>query len=156
MQLIYEKSISKRAGFKLPEVDVPKQPEIPLKYSRKDKANLPEVSELDVVRHFTKLSRMNFSVDNNFYPLGSCTMKYNPKFTEKVASLEGFLNLHPLMPQLLGGGMLSQGSLEVLYNTDKLLCEITGMNAFTMQPLAGAHCKSIHACYLTKEFICVI
>ncbi len=139
MQLIYEKSISKRAGFKLPEVDVPKQPEIPLKYSRKDKANLPEVSELDVVRHFTRLSRMNFSVDNNFYPLGSCTMKYNPKFTEKVASLEGFLNLHPLMPQLLGGGMLSQGSLEVLYNTDKLLCEITGMNAFTMQPLAGAH-----------------
>ena len=139
MQLIYEKSISKRAGFKLPEVDVPKQPEIPLKYSRKEKANLPEVSELDVVRHFTRLSRMNFSVDNNFYPLGSCTMKYNPKFTEKVASLEGFLNLHPLMPQLLGGGMLSQGSLEVLYNTDKLLCEITGMNAFTMQPLAGAH-----------------
>ena len=139
MQLIYEKSISKREGFKLPEVDVPKQPEIPLKYSRKDKANLPEVSELDLVRHFTKLSRMNFSVDNNFYPLGSCTMKYNPKFTEKVASQEGFLNLHPLMPQLLGGGMLSQGSLEVLYNTDKLLCEITGMDAFTMQPLAGAH-----------------
>ena len=66
-------------------------------------------------------------------------MKYNPKFTEKVASQEGFLNLHPLMPQLLGGGMLSQGSLEVLYNTDKLLCEITGMDAFTMQPLAGAH-----------------
>ncbi|MDP8293020.1 MAG: aminomethyl-transferring glycine dehydrogenase subunit GcvPB [Candidatus Orphnella occulta] len=139
MRLIYEKSIKGRRGFRLDLPDVPEQEEISVKYSRKHKANLPEVSELDVVRHFTNLSRMNFSVDNNFYPLGSCTMKYNPKFTEKVVNIEGFLELHPLIPQLLGGGRLTQGALEIMYNTEKLLCEITGMGAFTMQPLAGAH-----------------
>jgi glycine dehydrogenase subunit 2 len=91
------------------------------------------------VRHFTNLSRLNFSVDANFYPLGSCTMKYNPKFTEKITSLDGFALAHPLLPQLAGGGMLAQGSLEVIYNTERLLSEITGMAAFTTQPLAGAH-----------------
>jgi len=139
MRLIYEKSIKGRRGFKLPQPDVPEKEGIPAKFSRKDKANLPEASELDVVRHFTNLSRMNFSVDTNFYPLGSCTMKYNPKFTEKIVGIEGFLDLHPLIPQLLSGGRLAQGSLEIIYNTEKLLCEITGMEAFTMQPLAGAH-----------------
>ncbi|NQT95583.1 MAG: aminomethyl-transferring glycine dehydrogenase subunit GcvPB, partial [Candidatus Omnitrophica bacterium] len=139
MQLIYEKSIKGRRGFKLPVSDVEKKTEIPKQYSRKEKANLPEASELDAVRHFTNLSHMNFSVDGNFYPLGSCTMKYNPKFTEKIVNIEGFLELHPLIPQLLGGGRLAQGSLEVIYNTEKLLCEITGMEAFTMQPMAGAH-----------------
>jgi len=139
MQLIYEKSSQGRRGFKIPKSDVGKKAQIPDKYTRKSKPGLPEVSELDVVRHFTNLSRMNFSVDNNFYPLGSCTMKYNPKFTEKIAAMEEFTDLHPLLPQLLGGGMLSQGSLEVLYDTEQLLCEITGMQAFTMQPLAGAH-----------------
>jgi len=139
MRLIYEKSVKGRRGFKLPQSDVVKQQEMLAQYSRKCKANLPEVSELDVVRHFTNLSRMNFSVDSNFYPLGSCTMKYNPKFTEKVVNIAGFLELHPLIPQLLGGGRLTQGALEIIYNTEKLLCEITGMEAFTMQPLAGAH-----------------
>ncbi len=139
MRLIYEKSINGRRGFKLPESDVPEAQDIPSKYAREHKAELPEASELDVVRHFTNLSRMNFSVDGNFYPLGSCTMKYNPKFTEKIVNIKGFLELHPLIPQLLGGGRLSQGSLEALYNTEQLLCEITGMKAFTMQPLAGAH-----------------
>ena len=91
------------------------------------------------MRHFTNLSRLNFSVDTNFYPLGSCTMKYNPKFTETLAALEGFTAVHPLLPQLAGGGVLTQGSLEVLYNTKKLLSEITGMADFTTQPLAGAH-----------------
>lgn len=109
------------------------------KYARKIGLNLPCVSELDVVRHYTNLSRLNFSVDTNFYPLGSCTMKYNPKFTEKIASFDGFAQLHPLLAQLSGGGILAQGSLEVLYETEKLLCEITGMSAFTMQPMAGAH-----------------
>jgi len=139
MQLIFEKSCPGRQGCVLPELDVPKVQSLPEKYCRKQKADLPEVSELDVVRHFTNLSRLNFSVDTNFYPLGSCTMKYNPKFTEYAASLDGFSKLHPLLPQLLGGGMLAQGALEVLYNMESLLSEITGMAAFTTQPLAGAH-----------------
>jgi glycine dehydrogenase subunit 2 len=139
MKLIYEKSITSRRGFRLAESDVPVKQALDSKYARKQALHLPEASELDVVRHYTNLSRMNFSVDNNFYPLGSCTMKYNPKFTEKIAGMEGFSELHPLTPQLLGGGRLCQGALEVIYNTEKLLCEITGMEAFSMQPLAGAH-----------------
>lgn len=140
MRLIFEKSIKARRGFKIPESDAPSEKlEFPKKYRRDKEPELAEVSELDVVRHFTNLSRMNFSVDGNFYPLGSCTMKYNPKFLEKVAGIEAFLQLHPLLPQLLGGGMLAQGSLEVIYETEQLLCEITGMDGFTMQPLAGAH-----------------
>ena len=139
MQLIFEKSCAGRRGFSLPETDVPRSPALAKKYCRKIEAVLPEVSELDVVRHFTNLSRLNFSVDTNFYPLGSCTMKYNPKFTEYIAGLEGFSQLHPLLPQLSGGGILAQGALEVLYNTERLLSEITGMAAFTTQPLAGAH-----------------
>ncbi|MCK5306334.1 MAG: aminomethyl-transferring glycine dehydrogenase subunit GcvPB, partial [Candidatus Omnitrophica bacterium] len=139
MRLIYEKSITGRRGFKLPERDVPEAAGIAGKYLREKPAELPEVSELDVVRHFSNLSRVNFSVDNNFYPLGSCTMKYNPKFTEKAASFESFVDLHPLWPQLLKKGGLAQGALEVLYDVDKLLREITGMSAFSLQPLAGAH-----------------
>jgi glycine dehydrogenase subunit 2 len=139
MQLIFEKSVKDRKGLRLPKSGINQDLEFPAEYSRKADAELPEVSELDVVRHYTNLSRMNFSVDSNFYPLGSCTMKYNPKFTEKIAALDGFLDLHPLMPQLRGGGMLAQGSLEVVYQTERLLAEITGMDAFTMQPLAGAH-----------------
>jgi len=151
MRLIYEKSVKGRRGFKLPQSDVVKQQEMLAQYSRKCKANLPEVSELDVVRHFTNLSRMNFSVDSNFYPLGSCTMKYNPKFTEKVVNIAGFLELHPLIPQLLGGGRLTQGALEIIYNTEKLLCEITGMEAFTMQPLAGAHGRGLQVLCLSRH-----
>ncbi len=139
MRLIFEKSIKGRTGVKMPEAGVPCVVKFEGKYSRKKDAELPEVSELDVVRHYTSLSKLNFSVDTNFYPLGSCTMKYNPKFTEKVAALEGFTDLHPLIPQLRGGGFLAQGSLEVIYKTEKAFCAITGMDAFTMQPLAGAH-----------------
>ncbi len=139
MQLIFEKSIKGRKGLKLPACMVNNNLEFPKQYLRDKDVELPEVSELDVVRHYTNLSKLNFSVDSNFYPLGSCTMKYNPKFTEKIASLDGFLDLHPLMPQLRGGGMLAQGSLEVVYKTERVLSEITGMDAFTMQPLAGAH-----------------
>ncbi|MDD5501491.1 MAG: aminomethyl-transferring glycine dehydrogenase subunit GcvPB [Candidatus Omnitrophica bacterium] len=139
MRLIFEKSSPGRRGVSLPELDVPFSAVLDEKYCRKEPACLPEVSELDAVRHFSNLSRMNFSVDTNFYPLGSCTMKYNPKFTEAAAAMDEFSSLHPLLPQLLGGGMLAQGALEVLYNTEHLLCEITGMDAFTTQPLAGAH-----------------
>ncbi|MCU0666699.1 MAG: aminomethyl-transferring glycine dehydrogenase subunit GcvPB [Candidatus Omnitrophica bacterium] len=139
MKLIFEKHKSARRGFSYASSDVPEAKSLPDKYCRKQEAKLPSLSELDVVRHYTNLSQMNFSVDGNFYPLGSCTMKYNPKFTERVASLEGFTHVHPLLPQLAGGGMLTQGSLEVLFETKKLLCEITGMHGFTLQPLAGAH-----------------
>jgi glycine dehydrogenase subunit 2 len=139
MQLIFEKSIPKRRGIKLPQVDVPQAASIEPKYLRKDKALLPEVSELDVIRHFTNLSRKNFSVDTNFYPLGSCTMKYNPKVTEKAAATDYFAGLHPLWPQLLKDDYLAQGALEVLFETEKQLCAITAMSAFTLQPMAGAH-----------------
>ena len=139
MRLIFEKNVEGRRGLKIQAPDVPAAPKPDAKYRRKELPHLPDVSELDVVRHYTNLSRLNYSVDTNFYPLGSCTMKYNPKFTETLANLEGFTAVHPLLPQLAGGGVLTQGSLEVLYNTKKLLCEITGMADFTTQPLAGAH-----------------
>lgn len=111
---------------------------LPASLLRSSRARLPEMSELDVVRHFTELSRLNYSVDTNFYPLGSCTMKYNPKFTEHVAALPGFTNLHPLLPQLDGGTGYSQGSLQAIWETEQALQEVTGMKAFTMQPMAGA------------------
>ncbi|MCD6412780.1 MAG: aminomethyl-transferring glycine dehydrogenase subunit GcvPB [Elusimicrobia bacterium] len=100
---------------------------------------LPELSELDVVRHYTRLSAMNFSVDKNFYPLGSCTMKYNPKILEKVALLEGFSNVHPVISILPNGAEVSRGCLEVLAGLKDALLEITGMDDATLQPLAGAH-----------------
>ena len=139
MSIIFEKSIEGRKGVALPKRDVPAKYTIDSKYLRAKKAELPELSELDIVRHFTSLSRKNYGVDTNFYPLGSCTMKYNPKITEKIASLDGFASLHPLLPQLRRGGMLTQGALAVVYELEHLLCEITGMDAFTAHPMAGAH-----------------
>ena len=139
MELIFEKSVPGLRCTRFPQSDVPVAKEIPKKYLRRLPCLLPEVSELEVVRHFTNLSKMNFSVDSNFYPLGSCTMKYNPKFMEDIARLEGFTQLHPLLPQLRLGGLLAQGALEVLYHMEQLLCEITGMDYFTLQPAAGAH-----------------
>lgn len=139
MELIFEKSVSGRHGYLNPDSDVDINAQIPLAYRREKDCPLPELSELEVVRHFTRLSQKNFSVDTNFYPLGSCTMKYNPKFTEAAARMSGFTDLHPLLPQLRQGEKLTQGSLEVLYHLEQLFCEITGFSAFTMQPLAGAH-----------------
>jgi len=134
MQLIFEKSVKGRHGVKLPELDVPESEELPQAYRRTEAPLLPEVSELDVIRHFTRLSQLNYSIDTHFYPLGSCTMKYNPKFTEEIARIERFSNLHPLLPE-----ELTQGALEVIYETERSLCEITGMDGFSLQPLAGAH-----------------
>src|SRR4029077_15097852 len=91
-----------------------------------------EVTESDLFRHFTNLSRQNFSIDTNFYPLGSCTMKYNPKFCEAIAQTPGFAHLHPLLPQLKNGERFTQGALQVLYEMEQLMCEMTGMAAFTM------------------------
>ena len=139
MSIIFEKSISGRKGVGLPVCDVPASAEVANIYRRATDAQLCELSELDVVRHFTELSRKNFSVDAGFYPLGSCTMKYNPKVLEEIARLKGFAALHPFLPQLRYGGMLTQGAFMVLYELERLLCEITGMDQFTLQPLAGAH-----------------
>ena len=139
MELIYEKSKKGKTGASLPSLDVSVKAEINQKYKRKNDAQLPEVSEPDVVRHFTRLSKMNFGVDSHFYPLGSCTMKYNPKFTENLAALEGFRSLHPLLAQLKDGEKFTQGALELIYDLKKLFCGITGMDEFTTQPLAGAH-----------------
>jgi glycine dehydrogenase subunit 2 len=139
VKLIFEKGAPNRRGVVPPECDVPDEVPIPEEFLRQKPAALPEVSELEVVRHFTELASRNFGVDSGFYPLGSCTMKYNPKVGEEVANDEGFRYLHPLLPQLRLGGTLTQGALEVLHHLGELLCEITGMAAFTLQPLAGAH-----------------
>ncbi len=139
MKLIFDRSVPGRRGVRLPRHDVPDEPEPEPELCRAAPADLPEVSELDAVRHFTRLSQLNFSIDTHFYPLGACTMKYNPKLGELVARLEGFARLHPLLPQLRGGGLLTQGALAVLYECEQFLREITGMAKFTMQPLAGAH-----------------
>ncbi len=139
MKLIFEISRAGRKGTTLPGLDVPCKADINAKYRRGSDADLPNVSEPEVVRHFTGLSKLNFGVDSNFYPLGSCTMKYNPKFTEKIAALDEFTSLHPLSPQLVSGAKLAQGALEVISRLEGFLSEITGMDAYTTQPMAGAH-----------------
>ena len=95
---------------------------------------LPEMAEVDVVRHFTRLSKLNYSVDEGFYPLGSCTMKYNPKVNEVAARMPGFARLHPLQPE-----ETAQGAMKLLFDLGAMLAEITGMDAVTLQPAAGAH-----------------
>ena len=137
MQLIYEKSASGRRGVKLPLSDVPAAAPLQDNLLRKESAGLPEISELDLVRHFTNLSRRNFSVDTNFYPLGSCTMKYNAKVLENAAAL--FAPFHPMTALLPGGEGFCQGSLGMLYDLGQMLADITGMDEVTTQPLAGAH-----------------
>jgi len=137
MQLIYELSTPGRRGVKLPASDVPVAAALPENVLRKETAGLAEVSELDLVRHFTKLSRRNFSVDTNFYPLGSCTMKYNAKVLENAAAL--FAPIHPMTALLPGGGEFCQGTLGMLYDLGQMLADITGMDEVTTQPLAGAH-----------------
>jgi len=139
MDLIFDKSVPGRRAIRNAASDVAASNAIPRELLREQPPNLPELSELDVVRHFTELSRRNYGIDTGYYPLGSCTMKYNPKVNELIARQPGFASLHPLLPQLPGGEMLVQGALAVLHAMDKLLSEITGMAAFTMQPLAGAH-----------------
>jgi len=143
MKTIFEKSRPGRRGASLPCSAVADKycqaSQLPPGLRRVRPAELPEVAEIDLVRHYTQLSRLNFGVDVGTYPLGSCTMKYNPKFTEWASRLPGFAGLHPLLPQLRRGGLLAQGALRVIYELEQLLCRITGMHAFTMQPLAGAH-----------------
>ena len=139
MELIYSKSRPGRRGSALPKFDVPEKTAIPQEMMRAEAANLPEVTEQDVIRYYNRLSRLNVGVDSNFYPLGSCTMKYNPKVNESVAKLEGFAALHPLLPQIKHGAALTQGALQVLYDSERMISEILGFAQCTMQPLAGAH-----------------
>ncbi|MDR3358663.1 MAG: aminomethyl-transferring glycine dehydrogenase subunit GcvPB [Desulfovibrio sp.] len=139
MKTIFAESVPGR-GSRFFASDAPAAAKmLPAGLLRSRPPRLPECSELDVVRHFTRLSRLNYSVDANFYPLGSCTMKYNPKFTEYVAGLPGFARLHPLLAQLGRGAARTQGALRCLHEIEVLLCEITGMEAFTLQPMAGAN-----------------
>jgi glycine dehydrogenase subunit 2 len=135
---IFDKSKKMRAGIRIPKCEVDSKISLSSNLLREQRAKLPELSELDVVRHYTNLSSKNFSIDKNFYPLGSCTMKYNPKVEERIASLDGFLNIHP---HLVTNNFTEdiQGSLEVVHLLEEKLCEITAMKAFTITPQAGAH-----------------
>ena len=133
-KLIFELSSPGRQAYSLPASDVPDAADaIPAQYRRKTAAALPEVSEFDVVRHYSRLSRMNYGVDTHFYPLGSCTMKYNPKLNEDMARLAGFLRLHPLTPE-----GASQGALKLMHDLGGMLAEVAGMDAVSLQPAAGA------------------
>jgi glycine dehydrogenase subunit 2 len=130
--LLFELGSPGRAGYSLPELDVPASG-LPLDLLREE-LPLPELTEREVVQHFTRLSQLNFSVDTGFYPLGSCTMKYNPKMHEDVARFAGFTQIHPRQDE-----STVQGALELMYELQKYLAEITGLPAVSLQPVAGAH-----------------
>jgi glycine dehydrogenase subunit 2 len=135
-KLIFELSVPGRVGHSLAEADVPEADParlLPARHLRTRPADLPEVSEFDVVRHYTRLSRMNYGVDTHFYPLGSCTMKYNPKLHEDMARLPGFARVHPLTPE-----EVAQGALRLMGELGDMLAEIVGMDAVSLQPAAGA------------------
>jgi glycine dehydrogenase subunit 2 len=134
---IFDKSREGRRAYSLPPSDVPRvsaESVLPPAIVRKDPPRLPEISESELVRHYVGLSRLNHHVDKDLYPLGSCTMKYNPKVCEDAAAYEGFSGLHPMLPD-----EMVQGALEVIHGLGRSLCEITGMDDITMVPAAGAH-----------------
>jgi glycine dehydrogenase subunit 2 len=134
--LIFEKSAPGKRGMELPRLDVPAmdlKSALGAAYARENVPDFPEISEIEVVRHFTRLSTWNYAIDLGTYPLGSCTMKYNPRVNEFVARLEGIADAHPLQPQ-----EVSQGCLRILRLLEKCLLQITGMDAITLQPAAGA------------------
>ena len=132
-KLLMERSVADRTGTVIPPLDVPEQPLLSSNLLRSN-LQLPEVSEPEVVQYFTNLSQMNFSIDTQFYPLGSCTMKYNPKVNDEMAFLPGFSNIHPLQSE-----DSSQGALELLFKLQGFLTEITGMHGVSLATLAGAH-----------------
>ena len=135
--LIFEQGGRGRRGYSLPKWDVDEAEAsnlIPLDLLREDLEGFPELSEVDVVRHFTRLSQWNYGVDSGLYPLGSCTMKYNPKVNEEIARMAGFASIHPYYPE-----DLSQGILKLMHELEGFLAEITGMDHVTLQPAAGAH-----------------
>lgn len=133
-ELVFEKSSPGRVGCNLPQITTP---EVDLQAELGDlrsELHLPELSELEVIRHFTCLSQINYSIDTGFYPLGSCTMKYNPKINERVAGLSGFTQLHPLQPE-----STIPGAIEVMLQVQEFLTELAGFDAMCLQPVAGAH-----------------
>jgi len=132
-KLIFEKSSAGRRAATFPVLDVPAIDFLPKESRRASALGLPEVSEQDLVRHYTRLSQRNIGIDTQFYPLGSCTMKYNPKVNEDMAARDGFRNIHPYQPD-----STVQGALEVLYDMEHWLAEVSGMDAITLQPTAGA------------------
>jgi glycine dehydrogenase subunit 2 len=135
--LIFEISKPGRVGYSLPEMDVPTvelEQLLPEGYIREEAPELPEVFELDIMRHYTALSNRNHGIDSGFYPLGSCTMKYNPKINENVARFAGFAHIHPLQDE-----SSVQGALELMFDLQEHLIEITGMDQVTLQSAAGAH-----------------
>ena len=136
--LIFERSQTGRVGYRLPKLDVEEtnlDDILPAELRRSDDLDgVPEVSEVDVIRHFTRISTWNYSIDLGMYPLGSCTMKYNSRLNEKTARIAGLANLHPLAPE-----QESQGALELIYNLQEDLAEITGLAGVSLQPAAGAH-----------------
>jgi len=148
MKTIFDKSVEGRKAVSLPALDVPKKElkELVSEKNLRTELRLPELSEIDVVRHYTALSKRNFGVDLGFYPLGSCTMKYNPKVNEKIAAMEKFTCLHPLQPT-----ETVQGALQLMFELEEMLCEICGMDAFTLQPAAGAH-GELTGIMLAKNF----
>ena len=134
-KLIFELSQPGRTGYKLPELDVEEKDNlIPEEFLSNAEFDLPEVSEVDVVRHYTNLSTLNFGVDTGMYPLGSCTMKYNPKINEEIIANPKLAHLHPKQDDYQ-----VQGALEAMYTLQKSLCEISAMDYMTLQPAAGAH-----------------
>ena len=132
MPLLMDLSRKDKFGVTISDIDVPLS-DLPDSKLLRDDINLPELSQLDVVRYFTNLSQMNYAIDTQFYPLGSCTMKYNPKINDQLASLKGFMNLHPLVNETF-----AQGALELMYNLQNYLSEISGMSATSLSTMAGA------------------
>ena len=135
-KLVFELSSPGRVAWSLPDADVPEADAkklLPAKHLRSEAPELPEVSEFDIIRHYSRLSRMNYGVDTHFYPLGSCTMKYNPKLNEDMARLAGFAKVHPLAPEAS-----AQGALQLMHELARDLAEIAGMDAVSLQPAAGA------------------
>ncbi len=132
-KLIFEISTKGRKGYALEQKALP-EINLPQNLLRSSKADLPEVSEFDVVRHYTNVSQKNFGVETGFYPLGSCTMKYNPKINDELATLSGFANIHPLQPV-----ETVQGLLKIYHETQNMLSEISGLAAYSLNPFAGAH-----------------
>ncbi|MDO5754642.1 MAG: aminomethyl-transferring glycine dehydrogenase subunit GcvPB [Tissierellia bacterium] len=149
-KLIFDLSTPGRTGYRLPPLDVEEKELsdlLPKEILNEEELDLPEVSEVDVIRHYTNLSNLNFGLDTGFYPLGSCTMKYNPKINEDMASLAGMTAIHPMqdIDEV-------QGALQVLYDAQKYLCEVAGMDYMTLQPAAGAH-GEITAIMVMKKYL---
>ena len=149
-KLLMDRSADGKVGATMPSIDVPLQPLPDKKFLRKN-LEMPQVSENEIVRYFSSISQMNFSIDHNFYPLGSCTMKYNPKLNDDIAGFPGFNDIHPLQ-----NIDTIQGALEIMFDLQNILAEITGMSATSLAPMAGAEAElagmlMIRAYHINRE-----